>query len=226
MNDRRKKSTKRTADTAHFADDAAVLMRYLDGESRRGERMRFNAHLLTCASCAREVRAYRALGLAVAKLPPRRVPRDLSHRILMSVEADRRLRLRAQRHWIEWAGGAYALSAVGLLLAMGLSPLRELFVGALHGFSSDLLSGSIGAVVGAFDRFVFLLDAAVRLGEATRGVLGPLAPLWRSLQVLAAQPELRLGLALALVLSTALFWFIDQRRVRGSGRMNDAHAFI
>jgi predicted anti-sigma-YlaC factor YlaD len=226
MNDRQQRRNRGPANSAHFADDASVLMRYLDGESGRGERMRINAHLLTCPSCSRDVRAYRALGLAVAQLPARKVRRELTQRILMSVEADRRLRTRAHRHWLEWAGAAYAFSAVGFLLVVGLSPWREGLVRALQTVGSDLLSGSIGAVVGAFDRFVFLLDAAVRLGEATRSVLGPLAPLWRSLQVLAAQPELRVGLACALVLSTVLVWFLDQRRVRDSGRMSDAHAFL
>ena len=95
MNDRQTKHGTKPPGTPHFAEDPAVLMRYLDGESRRGERMKINAHLLTCASCRREVGTYRSLGLAIAKLPPRRVPRDLSQRILMSVEADRRLRVRA-----------------------------------------------------------------------------------------------------------------------------------
>jgi anti-sigma factor RsiW len=216
--------TKRSVHPA--ADPAGVRMRYLDGESGSKERARIESHLATCPDCTAEVRAFRALGRAVASLPPRPVPRGLSSRILMSVEADRRLRLRAKRHWLEVVGGAYAGSAVAVLVALGLSPWREDLIQALRAFGSDLVSGSVGAFVGAFDRFVFLLDAAVRVGEATRGVLGPLAPLWRSMQLLAAQPELRLGLALALVLSTVLIWMIDQRRVRGSGRMNDAHAFI
>lgn len=210
----------------HPVQDLAVLMRFLDGESGKRERMRINAHLVSCKDCASEVGSYRALEQAVAKLPPRRMPIGLSTRILMSVEAERRLRVRSRRHWLEWAGGAYAVSAVAILVALGMSPWRENLLQAFRAFGSGLVSGGVGAVVGAFDRFVFLLDAAVRLGEATRQLLVPLAPLWRSMQVLAAQPELRLGVALALVLSTALWWVLDQRRVRGSGRMNDAHAFI
>jgi anti-sigma factor RsiW len=210
----------------HPLRDLGVLMRFLDGESGRRERIRINAHLVSCAECAREVGAYRALGSSIAELPPRRAPAGLSSRLLMSVEAERRLRIRNRRHWVEWAGGAYAVSAVAILVTLGMSPWRENLLQAFRAFGSGLVSGGVGAVVGAFDRFVFLLDAAVRLGEAARELLVPLAPLWRSMQVLAAQPELRLGLALALVLSTALIWFLDQRRVRGSGRMNDAHAFI
>jgi hypothetical protein len=91
---------------------------------------------------------------------------------------------------------------------------------------SALLSGSIGAFVGAFDRAVSLLSLGLRAREVAGEALVPLAPLGRSLEVVAAQPELRAGFAVALVLSTALWWMIDRRTVAGQGRMNDVSAFF
>lgn len=219
-------SKQRIQDSHPSGEPGGALQRYLDDESSARERAHIESHLAVCIACATEVREFRALALAVAQLPTLPLPHGLTGRILMAVDAERTEHVRARRPWLEWVGCAYALSAVGLLVALGLSPWRDTLLEGFRSFGSGLLSGSVGAVVGSFDRFVFLLDAAVRLGEASREVFGPLAPLWRSMEVLAAQPELRLGLALALVLSTALVWVLDQRRVRGPGRMNDAHAFI
>jgi hypothetical protein len=66
----------------------------------------------------------------------------------------------------------------------------------------------------------------VRLREAAGEALLPLAPLGRSLEVLAAQPELRVGLAVALVLTTAFWWMLHHRPVGGQGRMSDVPAFF
>ena len=129
----------------HPVRDLVVLMRYLDGESGKRERMRINAHLVSCAECAGEVGAYRALESSIAELPPRRVPAGLSSRILMSVEAERRLRVRSRRHWVEWAGAAYGVSAVAILVALGMSPWRENLLQAFRAFGSGLVSGGVGA---------------------------------------------------------------------------------
>ena len=96
----------------------------------------------------------------------------------------------------------------------------------LRGAFSLLFSGSVGALVGAFDRAVSLLTAVVALREAAGQALLPLAPLGRSLEVLLSQPELRVGLSVALVLTTALWWMLNHRPVGGRGRMNDVPAFF
>jgi anti-sigma factor RsiW len=209
------------------AEPPAVLMRHLDGEGRPAERARIEAHLARCRPCADEVRAFRALFAAVAALPPSPAPPPpfLAARILAAVAADRAARRRPR--WLEVLGTSYAGSAVGLLLVLGLSPWRADLLEGLRGVFSMLFSGSVSAFVGAFDRVVSLLTAVVRLREAAAEALLPLAPLGRSLEVLAAQPELRVGLAVALVLTTALWWILNHHRPAGGrGRMNDVPAFF
>jgi anti-sigma factor RsiW len=212
----------------HLTDQlAAVLMRHLDGEGSPAERARIDAHLVHCPPCAAEVRAYRALFAAVAGLPasPAPPPPFLATRILAAVHADRAARSRRPR-WLEVVGAGYAGSAVALLVALGLSPWREDLVDDMRTAFSTLFSGSVGALVGAFDSIVSLLTAVVRLREAAGQALLPLAPLGRSLEVLASQPELRVGLTVALVLTTALWWMLNHRPVGGRGRMNNVPAFF
>jgi anti-sigma factor RsiW len=201
-------------------------MRYLDGEIRPAERARVEAHLAECRACAGEVRAYSALFAALAALPasPAAPPPFLATRILAAVAADRAARRRPR--WLEIVGTAYTGSAVALLLTLGVSPWREDLLAGMRGAFSALFSGSVGALVGAFDRVVSLLTAVVRLREAAGDVLVPLAPLGRSLEVLAAQPELRAGLTVAIVLTTALWWMLNHRPVGGRGRMKDVPAFF
>ena len=204
-----------------------IIMRYLDGELSPGERGRIDAHLVHCPPCAGEVRAYRALFAAVADLPPSPGPPPpfLTTRILAAVHADRAARARRPR-WLEVLGVGYAGSAVAALVALGLSPWRENVVGGIRDTFSALFSGSVGALVGSFDSIISLLTGVVRLREAAGQALLPLAPLGRSLEVLASQPELRVGLTGALVLTTALWWMLNHRLVGGRGRMNDVPAFF
>lgn len=212
----------------HLTDrPAAVLMRYLDGEGSRSERERIDGHLAHCPACAAEVRAYRGLFAAVAGLPasPAPPPPFLAGRILAAVHADRAVRGRRAR-WLEVVGAGYAGSAATLLVALALSPWRDTVTEGARGGLSALLSGSVGAFVGVFDRLVSLLTTLVRLREVAGDVLLPLAPVARSIEVLAAQPELRLGLSVALVLTTALWWVIQHRPAGGQGRMNDVPAFF
>ena len=205
------------------------LQRYLDGEGRSRERARIDAHLAGCADCAREVREYRALLAAFAALPPSPAapPPFLAARIVAAVAADRTARAARRRpRWLEVLGTVYAGSAVSVLLALGVSPWREsLLAGGRDGLSL-LFSGTVGAFVGVFDRVVSLLTAVVALREAAGQVLLPLAPLGRSLEVLMSQPELRVGLSVAFVLTTALWWMLNHRPVGGRGRMNDVPAFF
>jgi anti-sigma factor RsiW len=212
--------------SVHLTDDpAGLFMRYLDGEVSEGERARIDAHLSGCRDCTAEVRAYRALFGRLGSLPPRRPPAYLGSRILAAIEVQR-ARARNRFRWLEVAGTAYAASAVAFVVALGLSPWREDVLSGVRGVLSALLSGSVSAFVGSFDRIVSLLTAAVSVREAAQPMLSPLAPLWRSFEVLAAQPELRLGISLALVLTTALWWLFQHRPAQGPGRMKDAHAFI
>ena len=202
------------------------LQRYLDGEGRSGERARVEAHLATCPDCAAEVHGFRALIEGLASLPPSPAPPPpfLASRIVAAAAADRAARRRPR--WLEVLGTAYTGSAVALLLVLGVSPWREDLLEGLRGAFSLLFSGSVGALVGAFDRAVSLLTAVVALREAAGQALLPLAPLGRSLEVLLSQPELRVGLSVALVLTTALWWMLNHRPVGGRGRMNDVPAFF
>jgi len=221
-----------SARDAHSADHltdrpVAVLMRYLDGEASPAEHARIDRHVRHCPPCAGEVRAFRALFAAVAELPasPTPPPPFLTGRILAALHADRAARGRRPR-WLEMVGAGYAGSAIALLAAFGLSPWRGDLVEGSRGALSALFSGSVGAFVGTFDRVVSLLSTVLRVREAAGEVLLPLAPLGRSLEVLASQPELRVGLSVALVLTTALWWMLDHRSVGGQERMNDVPAFF
>jgi len=84
----------------------------------------------------------------------------------------------------------------------------------------------VNAFLVAFDRVMWLFDGAVKLRENAHALSTALAPLGRSLELLAAQPELRGGLSVALVLTIATWWFLQHRRVEGPGRMHDVSAFL
>jgi len=229
-------TTKRTTQpadprTAHLTAQPGLLLRWLDGELAGAERTRVEAHLAHCPDCAGEARAFRALFAGLADLPatPVAPPALLADRIVAAVAADRTARAARRPRWLEIAGAAYSGSAAALLaagVAVFASPWREpLAAGARDAFST-LLSGSVGAFVGVFDRVMSLMSLGLRARELAAEVLVPLAPLGRSLEVVAAQPELRAGFAVALVLTTALWWLIDRRTVAGQGRMNDVSAFF
>jgi len=227
------KRTTTAADrrTAHVTAQPGLLLRWLDGELSGAERSRVEAHLVHCPDCATEARAYRALFAGLAGLPAAPVAPSplLAGRIVAAVAADRAARAARRPRWLEIAGAAYTGSAAAVLVAgvaAFASPWREPLTIGIRDTFSALLSGSIGAFVGAFDRAMSLLSLGLRAREAAGEVLVPLAPLGRSLEVVAAQPELRAGFAVALVLSTALWWMIDRRTVAGQGRMNDVSAFL
>lgn len=206
------------------AGPGGLLMRWLDGEVSASERASVTAHLSACPDCVREVRVYRALFRGVSRLPARRPPAYLAARITAAALADRRRR----RHfrWIEVAGSAYTGAAVALLIAFGLSPWRaDLLAGGRTALTA-VVAGTVNAFVTAFDRLMWLFDGAVRLREGARALSQTLAPLGRSLELLAAQPELRAGFSVALVLTIALWWFIQHRRVDGPGRIHDVSAFL
>jgi hypothetical protein len=229
MSDPRNPQTERPAGPHPGADHLSaepggLLMRWLDRDISAAERAVVRSHVESCAACAREVRAYRALFVGVRRLPARRAPAGLSARIALAVLADRRARRRFRV--IETVGSAYAAGAVVVLIALGLSPWREdLLAGARTALGAGV-SGTVNALVSAFDRLMWLFDGAVRLREGAHVLSQSLAPLGRSLELLAAQPELRAGLSLALVLTTALWWFIQHRRVDGPGRISDVSAFL
>ncbi len=217
--------------TAHLTAQPGLLLRWLDGELAGAERTRVAAHLAHCPDCAAEARAFRALFAGLAELPatPFAPSPFLADRIVAAVAADRAARAAARPRWIQIAGVAYTGSAAALLAAGVVafaSPWREMVTVGLRDAFSALLSGSVGAFVGAFDRAMSLLSLGLRAREFAAQALVPLAPLGRSLEVVAAQPELRAGFAVALVLSTVLWWMIDRRTVAGQGRMNDVSAFI
>ena len=206
------------------AGPGGLLMRWLDGEVSPSERASVTAHLAACPACVREVRVYRALFRGVSRLPRRRPPAYLAARITAAALADRRRRRRF--HWIEVAGSAYAGAAVAVLIALGLSPWRgDLLAGARTALGV-VVAGTVNAFVTAVDRLMWLFDGAVRVREGAQAVSQTFAPLGRSLELLAAQPELRAGLSVALVLTIALWWFIQHRRVDGPGRIHDVSAFL
>jgi len=224
-------NAKRNKPEAHPAERPELLLAWLDGELAAPERSRIDAHLVHCTECASDVRAYRALFAGFDALPatPVAPPSDLTARILAAVEADRATHPVRRPRWLEIAGAAYTGSAAALVaagIAVFVSPWREAAQVGVRDFVSALFSGTVGAFVGAFDSAVSLLSLGLRAREAASEVLVPLAPLGRSLEVVAAQPELRAGLAAALVLSTALWWLLQRRQVAGPGRMNDVPAFF
>lgn len=206
------------------AAPGGLLMRWLDGEVSPAERARAESHVAACSPCARELRAYRAVFRGVAHLPTRRAPLGLSARITQAALADRRARRRFR--FLEALGSVYAASAVVVLIGLGLSPWRDdLLAGGRTALGAGV-SGIVNAFLVTFDRLMWVFDGAVQLRERAVALSQSLAPLGRSLELLAAQPELRAGLSVALVLTTALWWFIQHRRVDGPGRIHDVSAFL
>lgn len=206
------------------AEPGGLLMRWLDGEVTASERARIHAHVATCPACTREVRVYRALFRGVAQLPPRRAPIGLAARITQAALADRRARRRFKL--FEAVSSVYAASAVAILIGLGLSPWRDDLLAGARTVLAAAVSGTVNAFLVAFDRLMWVFDGAVKMREGAHSLSQSLAPLGRSLELLAAQPELRAGLSVALVLTTVLWWFIQHRRVEGPGRIHDVSAFI
>jgi predicted anti-sigma-YlaC factor YlaD len=206
------------------AEPGGLLMRRLDGDLTAAERSRVDAHLAACAACTRELRVYRALFAGVARLPKAVPAPGLSARIARAALLDRRARRRFKV--FEAVGSAYAASAVVVLIGLGLSPWRDTLLAGGRSVVRAGVSGMVNAFLVAFDRLVWLFDGAVKLRENAHALSTSLAPLGRTLGLLAAQPELRAGLSVAFVLTTALWWFIQHRRVDGPGRMHDVSAFL
>jgi anti-sigma factor RsiW len=206
------------------AEPGGLLMRWLDDEVSTAERGQILAHVAACPACTREVRVYRALFRGVAQLPPRRAPIGLAARITQAALADRRARRRFKL--FETVGSVYAASAVAVLIGLGLSPWRDDLLAGARTMLGVAVSGTVNAVIVAFDRLMWLFDGAVKMREGAHSLSQSLAPLGRTLELLAAQPELRAGLSVALVLTTVLWWFIQRRRVDGPGRIQDVSAFI
>jgi hypothetical protein len=87
------------------------------------------------------------------------------------------------------------------------------------------LSGLLASFLGAVDRLLWLSDHVIRLNDQAHGLRTFFAPLARSLELVAAQPETRLGLTAALALTIALVWFLRQRPAGSEGRMGNV-AFL
>ena len=225
MNDGRNMREQREA--GHLTGDPAgpggLLMRWLDGEVTASERARVAAHLGDCADCAAEARIYRTLFRSLEHLPRHAPPAGLAARITSRALAQQRA-LRRKR-WLGVAGWGYAGATVSLLLALGLSPWREDAVAGLRTFASAGLTSLVRAFLGAVDRMFWVFDHAIRLHDQARAVGDLFAPLGRSIELVAAQPEMRLGATLALLLMTALWWFLRHRPTRDEGRMPDV-AFL
>ena len=224
MNETRNPSPPSPAGEHLSAAPGGLLMRRLDGELSARERAQVDAHVAACQACARELRAYGALFHGMTRLPKAVPAPGLADRITRAALHDRRARRRFKM--FETVGSAYAACVVSVLIALGLSPWREDLVAGGRTFVGAAVSGVVNAFLVAFDRLMWLFDGAVKLRENAHALSTSLAPLGRSLELLAAQPELRGGLTVALVLTTALWWFIQHRRVEGPGRMHDVSAFL
>lgn len=211
-------------ETGHLATQpGGLLMRWLDGEVTAAERARVRAHLDACAACAREARVYRALFRSLGTLPRHAPPAGLSARITSRVLAQRRALKR--KRWFEVAGSVYAGSAAAVLVALIVSPWRLEVLAGGKSFVSAGLSGLLASFLGAVDRMLWLSDHVIRLNDKLHALATLLAPLARSLELVAAQPETRLGLTVALALAIGLVWFLRQRPARGEGRMGNV-AFL
>jgi anti-sigma factor RsiW len=214
-------------EAGHLSGEAAgsdsLLMRWLDGDVTASERARVAAHLNSCADCTREARVYRTLFRSLGAMPRYAPPAGLAARITSRALAQQRA-LRKKR-WLGVAGWGYAGATVSLLLALGLSPWREDAVAGLRTFASAGLTGLVRAFLDAVDRMFWVFDHAIRLQDQARALADLFAPLGRSIELVAAQPEMRLGATLALLLTTALWWFLRHRPTRDEGRMPDV-AFL
>jgi anti-sigma factor RsiW len=223
--------TRDTRNAGHLTGDAdgarglagGLLQRWIDGDVSPSERARIAAHLGECGDCAREARVYRMLFRSLERLPRHAPPADLAARITSRALAQRRALLR--RRWLSAAGWGYAGASVTLLLGLGMSPWREDALAGVRTFVSAGLSGLVTSFLGAVDRLFWVLDHVIRLQDQAHAVADVMAPLVRSFQLVAAQPEMRLGATLALVLTTALWWFLRHRSSHGEGRMSDV-AFL
>jgi anti-sigma factor RsiW len=198
-------------------------MRWLDGEVTASERARVRGHLDACPACAREARILRALFRELGSLPRHAPPAGLSARITSRVLAQNRALWR--KRWFEVAGSVYVGSAAAVLTALIVSPLRTDVLAGGKTFVSAGLSSLLASFLGAVDRLLWLSDHAIRLNDQAHAVAVLVAPLGRSFEVVAAQPETRLGLTVAMALTTALVWFLRQRPARGEGRMGNV-AFL
>jgi hypothetical protein len=165
------------------------LQDHAEGRLGAGARSELELHLRACASCRKDLRAYRALLVALPAMPDPQIPVDLSAQVMAAVRA-RRLAHRPARETAAAAlvrrsllavmAGAFALS-FGIAL-WGFSP-------RIVAFAGQTMSRDLVALWGA----VRDLWSLVRLLEDVALLVRPVAQQLWSLTWRAGEPLQPLG---------------------------------
>ncbi len=196
--------------------DEIANQEYLLGGLTAEESARLEAHLASCASCAREVEEFRALFAGLAELPMPPVPAGIADSVVS------RLRRRAI-FTIDAATsrplvGALAGGLIGILLALLRHPLVLFFGRGIHQLLTD---GSTGFLHGLRLVLRNVLDGTVLLHTFLDALL-KIEPLTQQLGEAAKTiPGSTVLLSFVLFLATAL---LIGRAVTHLGRENLGHA--
>jgi anti-sigma factor RsiW len=185
-----------------------ILQEYVEGRLSADARSELELHLRACASCRKDLRAYRALLVALPAMPDPQIPVDLSAQVMAAVRA-RRLAHRPAR---ETAAATFvrrsllAIMAGAFAVSLGIA-LWD-FLGRIATFAGRTMSHDLVAL---WDAARDLWSLVKLLGEVAV-VLRPIAQQLWSVTWRAGEPLQAYGLFIlagyigVLLLGALLCW--------------------
>lgn len=183
---------------------------YLDDELVPAERIAFEAHLATCAECAREVAVYRSVFTQLESLETWDPGPALAERVLaevMPTHAGRWGRILA------WGAGLSIASSFAAIAAAAFLPGPRAWTA---GLAAEATHSLVGSVVFLFKSVnVGLLRACESLG-ASGPLLARLGTFLRALAASASQPVVAVTLWAAVFVGIALLWWMRPREDRAT----------
>jgi anti-sigma factor RsiW len=183
---------------------------YLDDEMFPAERAAFEAHLATCALCAREVAVYRSVFAQLEALETWDPRPDLADRVLAEV-----LPAHAGR-WgsvLAWGAGLSIASSCAALAAAVFLPVPRAWIAGLAAEGTHAAVGSVVFLLKSLNAGV--LRAFESFG-ATAPVLARLGAFLHALAASAAQPVVAVTLWAAVLVGIALLWWMRPREDRAA----------
>jgi len=183
---------------------------YLDDEMVPAERVAFEAHLATCAGCAREVAVYRSVFAQLEALETWDPGPALAERVLAEVlptHAGRWGRILAWGSGLSIAGSAAAIAAA-------------VFLPGPRGWIAGLAAEATRSLVGSMMFLLKSVNGGVLRAFEALGATGPLlaraGALLRALAASVSQPAVAITLWAALFAGVALLWWMRPREDRAA----------
>jgi anti-sigma factor RsiW len=192
-------------DAMSCRDRQDLLQEYVEGKLRADARSELELHLRVCETCRKDLRAYRAILVALPAMPDPRIPVDLSAQVMAAVRARR----RAHRPARETVAATIIRNSV---LAVMVGAFAISLGVALSGFSSRITTFAGRTMsrdlVALWDAARDLWSLVKLLGEVAV-VLRPImqelwSVMWRSGEFLQGYGPLILAAYIGILLVGAL----------------------